>query len=42
MAPPANQREYEMAEHLIFLPLIIVILEIKIKIIRKRKVRKKR
>jgi hypothetical protein len=31
-----------MAEHLIFLPLIIVILEIKIKIIRKRKVRKKR
>ncbi len=42
MAPPANQREYEMTEHLIFLPLIIVILEIKIKIIRKRKVRKKR
>ena len=31
-----------MDEHLIFLPLIIVILEIKIKIIRKRKVRKKR
>jgi len=31
-----------MTEHLIFLPLIIVILEIKIKIIRKRKVRKKR
>ena len=31
-----------MEEHLIFLPLIIVILEIKIKIIRKRKVRKKR
>ncbi len=31
-----------MEEHLIFLPLIIVILEVKIKIIRKRKVRKKR
>ncbi len=31
-----------MDEHLIFLPLIIVILEVKIKIIRKRKVRKKR
>ncbi len=31
-----------MDEHLIFLPLIIVILEIKIKVMRKRKVRKKR
>jgi len=41
-SPPANQREYEMDEHLIFLPLIIVILEIKIKVMRKRKVRKKR
>jgi len=35
MTPPANQRRYEMAGHLVFLPLIIVILDVRVKVIRK-------
>jgi hypothetical protein len=33
MGPPANCRRYEMQHHLIFLPLMIVILDVKVKVI---------
>jgi hypothetical protein len=42
MVPPANQRRFEMTAHLIFLPLILVIIDVKVKIIRKPIIRKKR
>jgi hypothetical protein len=42
MVPPANQKEVEMVRNLIFLPLIIVILVVKVKIIRKPILRKTR
>lgn len=42
MAPPVNQGESEMVAHLIFLPLFLVILVVKVKIIRKPVTRKKR
>ena len=32
IGPPTHQWEFEMQEHLIFLPLIVVILEVKVKI----------
>jgi hypothetical protein len=34
IAPPANQRRNEIIGHLIFLPLIVVTLEVKVKVIR--------
>jgi hypothetical protein len=33
--PPANQRRNEIMHHLIFLPLIVVILDVDVKVIRK-------
>jgi len=42
MGPPVNQRRYEIMQYLIFLPLFIVILDVKVKIIRTSIVRKKR
>ena len=40
--PPANQRRSEMHNHLIFLPLIFVICDVKVKVILKKLFRKKR
>ena len=40
IVPPANRRRYEMKQHLIFLPLIVMILEVKVKIIKVRIFRK--
>jgi hypothetical protein len=35
ITPPANQRRNEITHHLIFLPLIVVILDVDVKVIRK-------
>jgi hypothetical protein len=35
IGPPANQRRNEIMHHLTFLPLIVVILEVEVKVIRK-------
>jgi hypothetical protein len=40
MSPPANWRRYEMIGHLVFLPLIIVTLDVKVKVIIVRIIRK--
>ena len=40
MIPPANRRRHEMQHHLVFLPLIIVILDVKVKEIIVKIVRK--
>ena len=40
IVPPASRRRYEMKQHLIFLPLIVMILEVKVKIIKVRIFRK--
>ena len=42
IGPPANQKEERDADHLIFLPLIVVILEVKAKITRTYIIRKPR
>jgi hypothetical protein len=41
IGPPANQWASEMHPHLIFLPLIVVIFEVKVKIIWKFIIRKR-
>ena len=42
MAPPVLQKEEEMWKVSVFLPVIVVILEVKVKIIRKGSTRKSR
>jgi len=42
MTLPANRRRYEMVLHLIFLPLVMMILGVKVKVIKVKIVRKAR